>query len=327
MDKKQVAVSIIIPCLNVEDYIRECLESAFNQTLEGYEVLIIDAGSTDKTLEIINDVCKSREKEGLRVTLVNSDQKSYGFQVNLGIKMARGEYIAILESDDYISNDMYFQLYHKAKANNLDYIKGEFDELSYNSDGNINVGTSRSLWRCSELYDKVVVPKEIIDVFIYDYNVWRGIYNRRFLKENNISFSETPGASYQDIGFNMQVLCFAQRAMYLEEPFYKYRRFRADSSVNSNKGLEYIYYEFNNLIKNHSKVTQFKGFYMRLISSFWDEYQVFLCKNNNMPIKKEQSEIIQWFKEQIRGALELAIVNRKDFFFLDFEALVKFVNE
>ena len=96
-------VSIVMPSLNVRPYIEECLDSVQNQTLKDIEILCVDAGSTDGTLEFLRE----RAAADSRIQVIESDRKSYGYQINLGIKAAKGEYFAILESDDYIIPEMY----------------------------------------------------------------------------------------------------------------------------------------------------------------------------------------------------------------------------
>ena len=106
-------VSIIMPSLNVAPYIEECIQSACRQTLTDIEILCIDAGSTDGTLEILQEFAK----KDTRIRVLHSDVKSYGYQVNLGIKEATGEYVAILETDDYVDASMYETLYDAAVKN------------------------------------------------------------------------------------------------------------------------------------------------------------------------------------------------------------------
>ena len=95
-------LTVILPSLNVSAYIRECLESVMGQTMTDMEILCIDAGSTDGTCEIISEYT-ARDS---RIRLIHSDRKSYGYQINLGISLARGEYLGIVETDDCISADM-----------------------------------------------------------------------------------------------------------------------------------------------------------------------------------------------------------------------------
>lgn len=115
-------VTVIMPSLNVVNYIEECLQSVINQTMEALEILCIDAGSTDGTLEILEKYAESDS----RIKLLHSEKRSYGYQVNMGIKLAKGKYVAILETDDYVSNTMYEELYQQAIQYNLDYIKADY---------------------------------------------------------------------------------------------------------------------------------------------------------------------------------------------------------
>ena len=80
-------ISVIMPCLNMVRYIRQCVDSVMNQTLTEMEILIIDAGSTDGTLDILQEYISLDP----RIRIISSDKRSYGYQVNLGIKEARGE--------------------------------------------------------------------------------------------------------------------------------------------------------------------------------------------------------------------------------------------
>ncbi|EAI5595240.1 glycosyltransferase family 2 protein, partial [Campylobacter jejuni] len=121
-------VSIVVPSLNSISYIRECIDSILNQTLKDIEILCIDANSTDGTLEVL----KNYEKKDKRLRVIISDKKSYGYQMNLGIKEAKGEYLGIVESDDYIKTNMYERLYEIAKKNDCEVVKGDFYILESN---------------------------------------------------------------------------------------------------------------------------------------------------------------------------------------------------
>ena len=112
-----------MPCLNSEKYISEAIESVLNQTLKEIELNIVDAGSTDNTLEIIENY---RQRDD-RVVLLHSDQKSMGYQYNMGIQNAKGKYIGFVESDDYIHEEMYERMFEAAEQNEIDFVKSDFD--------------------------------------------------------------------------------------------------------------------------------------------------------------------------------------------------------
>ena len=126
-----IKVSVLMPSLNVVRYIRECMESVISQTMEEMEILCIDAGSTDGTLEILEEYVRKDR----RVRLIKADKKSYGYQMNLGLKEALGEYIGVVETDDFILPNMYEKLYTFAKKNNADYVKSDFDIFTTLEDG------------------------------------------------------------------------------------------------------------------------------------------------------------------------------------------------
>ena len=113
-------ISVIMPCLNVVQYIKECMDSVVNQTIfDELEVLVIDAGSTDGTFEIVSFYANKYDN----IQVIKSEKKSYGYQVNLGIRKAKSPYVAILETDDYVEPDMYGALYKLAEEGKYDYVK------------------------------------------------------------------------------------------------------------------------------------------------------------------------------------------------------------
>lgn len=176
-------ISVIMPSLNVADYIEECIESVLNQEFNDIEVICVDAGSTDGTIIKLMKYAM----EDSRVSVVNSSVKSYGYQMNLGLLLAKGEYIAIVETDDYISPKMFSELYALTENGSVDIAKGTFYHLyDYDKD---NVELKKD-WAKKEL-------ESVKDTFtIYEHerfidghpSIWAGIYRRKFLDEHKISF-------------------------------------------------------------------------------------------------------------------------------------------
>ncbi len=245
-----IKVSVLMPSLNVVRYIRECIETVLSQTMEEIEVLCIDAGSTDGTLEILEEYAGKDS----RVRLIKSDKKSYGYQMNLGLKEAVGEYIGVVETDDFILPEMYEELYTFAGKNNADYVKSDFDIFTTLEDGQ-RIFLKYSLKKYSGIiYDAIYTPqdflmrKQTIDIFI-----WNGIYKRDFLLEKGIWFQETPGAAFQDCGFRYQVVLNAERGFFLEGSFYRYRRDNVNSSTYNSKCVLFNLAECKNLLRIAAK--------------------------------------------------------------------------
>ncbi len=230
-------ITIVMPALNVRNYIRPCLESVLNQSFRDIEVLAVDAGSTDGTQEILEEYAgKDR-----RLHVIHSDKKSYGYQVNLGIESAAGGYIGIVETDDMIAKDMYQVLYQTVSSDHLEYAKCGF--LSFVESDN-GLRWYQKGGRCiagSDLIGKIISPRSMPELAIQDYYLWAGLYRKDFLK--NIRLSETPGAAFQDIGFIYQVLSTADRAAYLDNELYFYRQTGNNSSFQK-KGFQYLIQEY-----------------------------------------------------------------------------------
>ena len=217
---ENLKVSIIMPSLNVEKYIEQCILSAINQSMREIEIICIDAGSTDKTLNIIEKYARLDD----RIVVIHSDVRSYGYQVNVGIQKARGEYIAILETDDWVHEKMYETLYKSAKKNSLDYVAADFDFVYELRGEKICRYRFNQFSRKSLMYGRVLSQDDINKLRTSDYVLWKGIYDRKFLLKNRIILHESPKAAYQDMGFLQQVKTYATRAMYLDESFYKIGR-------------------------------------------------------------------------------------------------------
>ena len=259
----QPKVSIILPSLNVASYIRECLESVTRQTLKDIEIICVDSGSTDGTLEVIREF----EAKDPRVKVIVSDKKSYGRQMNLGFDAATGEYLGIVETDDWVVPNMYEKLYRIAKRNQLDFVKADFYRFTVNPDGSLDK-TYNQLARDKSFYGRVLVPGDEPETFKFIMNTWSGIYDMEFLRRWNIRHNETPGASYQDNGFWFQTFCRAQRAMFINTPFYMNRRDNPNSSVYSTSKVycmrdeyDYIRSIINSDISNLSKYIPLCNFF------------------------------------------------------------------
>ncbi len=236
----EAKVTIILPSLNVAEYIGECLESVTGQTLKELEIICVDAGSTDGTWGILQNFAQKDK----RIKLLHSREKSYGSQVNLGLERAGGRYVAILETDDYVAPDMYETLYETAALYALDYAAADFDSFYTFESGGRLFEHSRLFGAERPWYGRVLCPEQIAQLRLSDYLLWKGIYSREFLDKNHIRLHESPGAAYQDMGFLQQVKTYAKRAMYIDRSLYRYRRDRAEASSFHLEGLSYYQKEF-----------------------------------------------------------------------------------
>lgn len=296
-------VSIILPSLNVIEYIEECLSSVCKQTLKEIEIICVDAGSTDGTLEKIKDFALKDD----RIKILVADKKSYGYQMNLGIDNANGKYVGIVETDDYVCENMYEDLYNIAEANHLDFIKADFYRFNHNESGE-EVLYLNKLTDDINYYNRIINPRKEKNVFKFIMNTWSGIYSREFLVRNNIRHNETPGASYQDTDFWFQTFSLAERTYFVDKPYYKNRRDNPNSSVYNNKKIyafcdeyEYIYSILFENKKNKDLLPEFQFYRYRSYMSSLNK-----CEGD------DKRKFVHKFKEDLllskeRGELDLSL--------------------
>ena len=225
-------VSVVIPVYNVEKYLRQCLDSVVNQTLKDIEIICVDDGSTDSSPDIIREYM---EKDS-RVKVITKPNSGYGNSMNRGFDMAEGEYIGIVESDDYAELNMFERLYEIASKNSLDVIKSSFYfyysvPKERNEKMEIVSKVREGITFCPSRDFKA--PMEMVEFFNIKPSIWSAIYRKDFIRENKIRFLETPGAAFQDSSFNFKVMSLAQRVQLTREAFLHYRQDNESSSINS----------------------------------------------------------------------------------------------
>lgn len=217
-------VSVIVPIYGVEKYLRQCVGSILAQTLKEIEIILVDDGSRDRCPEMVDEYARRDE----RVVAIHQPNSGYGKAVNRGMLAARGEYIGIIEPDDWIDEDMYEKLYNIATLNNVQMVRcNYYKHTQAKGDKKIDLLPMQDL-------EKVMSPKIHSSVFYCRPTVWAAIYKRSFLKENNIQMLETPGASFQDVGFNFKVLARADRVWLTPHAYVHYRSDNGSSSTFSN---------------------------------------------------------------------------------------------
>lgn len=222
-----IKVSILVPIFNVEKYLGKCLESLSNQTLREIEIICLNDGSTDNSLKIIEDFALHDQ----RFVIVNKENTGYGDTLNRGLEIAKGEYIAFVDSDDYVATCMYEQLYVRAKKEDADIAKGNYIEF-FEYDNN-EICKTKKITNKQTFYDGVFKPRTNKESFYFPMMNPLGIFKSEFLKCNKIRYNNTPGASHQDMGFWFQTFALAEKVVFVDEYFYYYRQNNPLSSINN----------------------------------------------------------------------------------------------
>ena len=299
-------VSIIIPTYNVEQYLVECMESVVRQTLKDIEIICINDGSTDHSLEIL----KSYAEKDDRIILVDKENGGYGIGMNIGLEKATGEYIGIVEPDDYVPLHMYEDLYQVAKENDLDFVKADFYRFKRNdANGNMEL-VYFHLSDDANDYNKVFDPSQTPRAVNFVMNTWSGIYRREFLEKNHIRHNETPGASFQDNGFFFQTFAFGKRAMIINKPYYMNRRDNPNSSVHSTEKVYCMNVEYDYireiLMEYPETWNRFK--YVYWVKKF-SNYGATIARIEN----EYKREYIQRISAEFNRAMQLGELKKSEF--------------
>lgn len=246
-------VSLIIAIYNMEKYLHDCLDKVVSQTLTELEIICINDGSTDSSADIIREYAQKDS----RFIFIDKSNTGYADSLNIGLEKASGEYLTVLDPDDYPSNDMYEILYNKAKEVNADFVKADFS--CFDDEGNLEIMTVVSE---ESLYNRVITDFADRAVSL-DVSTWSGIYKTDFIKKHSIHHIVQKGVSFPDQFFSFQVAVNAQRGYYLDTPLYFYRRGRADSAVTKTDKVFYINKEYEaceEYLRNHPEKSRFYPF-------------------------------------------------------------------
>lgn len=236
---KCIKISVIMPVCNVEKYLTRALESVTQQTLQEIEIIAVDDGSKDESGMILD----SWAQKDPRIKVIHKANTGYGHSMNVGIDQARGEYIAVLEPDDYMKPDMLNALYTVANGMKADVVKSDFLRF-YTDESGKEVETVCHLCDAN-IYYKVFHPNKLdLSFCICPIMSWCGIFNREFLDKWNIRHNETPGASYQDNAFNFQILMRAENLVFVDYVGYCYRTDNPQSSVKQSGKIYAINEEY-----------------------------------------------------------------------------------
>ena len=218
-------LSLLIPIYNVERFLRECLDSALTQTLEDIEIICINDGSTDSSPAIIREYMD----RDARVKMIDKANSGYGDSMNRGLEMARGKYVGILESDDFMAPDALEKLVGAAERFSADFAKANFDLYWSKPEEHREL---MELFKSKDC-NKPVRPSDTVDAFSLKPSIWSAVYRHDFLNRNDIRFLPTPGAAFQDASFTFKVFALADTAVYLHDSVLSYRQDNEGSSVNS----------------------------------------------------------------------------------------------
>ncbi|MCB8769259.1 glycosyltransferase family 2 protein [Acinetobacter soli] len=234
-------VSIIVPIYNVEEYIEQCVNSILQQTLDEIEVILVNDGSTDKSLEKIKKIAEN----DARVVIINNSHASgnSGMPRNQALMKATGEYIAFVDSDDWIEKSMLEVLYNEAVIKSADIVaSGGFYREKENDIEEVKVANGQFLPEKNTRAELFLGGQFPI--------VWYRIYKKDLIVNNGIRFGETKTSA--DLPFAFKALFKANKVVQVEGSYYHYRFNRVGSTIERRKGEDAF-----ELLKSYENIENF----------------------------------------------------------------------
>ena len=315
---KKKKVSVIIPVYNAEKYLKECLESIISQSLIDCEFICINDGSTDNSEEIL------MEYAGLddRFVIISQQNRGYGAAVNHGIAAAKGEYIGIVEPDDYIDKDMFKKLYEVATNNDLDIVSSDY-RWFYDEEKK-RIFEERNVFSDEQLYEKVLSPQSNFALIRGNFINPAGLFKTNFLHEIKLALNETPGAAFQDRGFCILSLIQANRIMVIRERFYNYRQDNPNSSIAGRDDTGKVICEYRNtFIKLMNLPNEYKKFLPVFFRREYESCRYALSRT----VSSAQKNAIYQISEEFVSYREKKELDTSDFPYELYEQLLFIMNK
>lgn len=226
----QPLISVIIPVYNVEKYLKQCLDSLINQTLKNIEIICVDDGSTDKSLNILKEYAKKDK----RITILMQQNLHAGIARNNGLKIANGNYIIFLDSDDFFKQDMLENMYKSA--------------IKYHSEITI-CGFYKYDNKTHKVIKKVKTDEELVKRLSFNPSTlknralnftnpapWNKLFSKEFFIKNNLLFDDY--ISCNDLSCITLALALSKKVTLLKECYVYYRMNHNNLTMNRGKHFE-----------------------------------------------------------------------------------------
>lgn len=261
-------VSVIVPVYNVEKYIEKCLDSLLNQTLKDIEIIVVNDGSKDNSKEIIKEYEKNNPE---KIVYLEKQNGGLSDARNFGLPYAKGEYIAFVDSDDYVELDMYEKMYELAKKENSDMVECDF-YWEYPNKQKIDIG--QIYYNQKEMLQKARVV------------AWNKLIKRSILEESKVQFPK--GYRYEDVEFTYKLIPYLKKVSFVKEPFIHYIQRENSISNVQNERTKEIFEVLEHVIEYYKE----KGIYKEYEQELEYTYaRILLCSSLLRIVKIKDKEI------------------------------------
>ena len=303
-------VSVIIPVYNASEFLEECLDSILHQTLKEIEVICVDDGSSDNSLEILQ---KYKDQDP-RIIIISQRNQGAGAARNKGMSMATGKYLSFLDSDDFFEKDMLKLAYDKAEEDKADFVVFNSDQYYTEKDKFVEVAWTL---RVKEIppytpFNHRQMTDNIFKVFVGW--AWDKLYNREFVEKNNLVFQEQRTSN--DMLFVFSAVAIAKRISVVDKVLAHQRRDAKDSLSKTRENSWHCFYDA--LLALRKRLQQ-EGLYRETEKDYINYALHFSLWNINTLAEPTKSILIdkmkkEWFEELgIKGKNEEYFYNKKEY--------------
>lgn len=320
-------ISVIIPVYNVEKYIRQCLESVINQTYKNLEIIIVNDGTKDNSMKIVEEYLQDK-----RIKIINKENGGLSSARNKGLEEATGKYISFIDSDDYIDLNLYENIVNE--LNEEDVII--FDYYVYNE-------KNKNFEIIAKKEENLKIDDNKFLCTSHSNNCWNKLYKREFILKIGIKFLEI---LYEDVFWNIQTIFEASKIKYINRKYYYYRINRENSIMtksnkiekdkSDNKFLEYQKYSYFKIYEaihkfyllNENKLILNNKLYLLIEEKKWESFiknEIYLeelekilkeCYFKNLLLEEEKNIIKEKMNIILRNRnLDIKDINYFDWFY------------
>ena len=215
-------VSVIVPVYNTSKYLERSVGALVNQTLQDIEILLIDDGSTDNSLEVLRDY----ERRFSNVKVLHKENGGQATARNLGISVATGDYIGFADSDDYVDVTMFEKMYNRAIEMDADFVECFFFFLEETKKGIRELPPRGRVREYKDSHDMLIDPQV---------SPWNKLYKREILLKEDVKFPE--GLIYEDTAWYLKTIPYIKKSSYIDEQLVFYF-LRGTSTMNANKSAK-----------------------------------------------------------------------------------------
>lgn len=298
---KDSLISIIVPVYNVEQYLRKCIDSLVNQTYTNLEIILVDDGSIDNS----GAICDSYAKMDKRIKVIHKDNGGLSDARNVGIKNSMGEYVALVDSDDYVENNYISELYNQIKKNNTNMAVSQISIVN---------GKNNKRKKCEKYFDEVLTNKECLKRLLLEDNFSVSANAKLYSKQLFEKIEYPVGRLYEDNGTTYKLILECDKISVSNQKNYNYiiRKNSITNTVFSLKKLDYILLTdeaCRNIVKQYPELEAFCQVRKAVVRMSIIRQMV--CSDLDSSSECEYKKILEYLKKNYKGIKDNEYATKK----------------